>query len=101
MNKYIKFDVINGLTYLKCAIMNALADIESGEESKITLGKHVPVSYVIACAKERGWILDEDSLETNGWEHDCWINMFFKDKTIIIEGCLCEGQPTVIICDNE
>ena len=34
MHKYIKTDIEQGLKYLKVGIMNALANIESGEEKK-------------------------------------------------------------------
>ena len=34
MNKYIKTDIEQGIQYLKVGIMNALSNIESGEEKK-------------------------------------------------------------------
>lgn len=98
MNKYIKTDIEQGLKYLKAGIMNALADIESGEEDDITLGKHVPFSLVVECAENRGWIADDYNNDdmTNGWQVDCWYYMWTPNKTkyVCIESCLWQGQKT-------
>ena len=55
MHKYIKTDIEQGLKYLKVGIMNALANIESGEEKKITLNGAISLKLIFNCAKERGW----------------------------------------------
>ena len=103
MNKYIKTDLEQGLKYLKAGIMNAMADIESGEEDDITLGRHVPFSLVVECALERGWKADEYSdFDTNGWECDCWYYMITPDnKTVMIESCLWEGCPTKLMVNYD
>ena len=98
MNKYIKTDIEQGLQYLKTAIMNALADIESGEE-EIILGEFVPFSLVVKCAEERGWKEDPnmDWNWTNGWEVDCWYSMYTSsNKKVCIESCLWKGLITKI-----
>ena len=101
MNKYIKTDIEQGLKYLHTGIMNALADIESGNEKEIILGEFVPFSLVVECAEERGWTEmpyhDNDSM-TNGWEHDCWYYMRIPNTEIevCIESCLWKGQRTKI-----
>ena len=99
MNKYIKTDIEQGLQYLKTGIMNALSDIEQGEEEIIILGKFVPFSLVVECAEERGWKEDPDIDWdwTNGWEVDCWYKMITpNNKKVGIESCLWKGQKTKI-----
>ena len=96
MNKYIKTDIEQGLKYLKAGIMNALADIENGEEDEITLGNNVPFSLVVECAEERGWKKDEhNDFDINGWECDCWYYMITpNEKVVMIESCLWKGCST-------
>jgi hypothetical protein len=105
MNKYIKTDIEQGLKYLKTGIMNALADIESGKEDEIILGDYVPFSLVVNCAKQRGWITDEQQSDdwTNGWEVDCWWYMYTPDGKInvCIESCLWEGQQTTLRVNHD
>ena len=102
-SKYIESDIHNGLTFLKCAIMNALADIESGERLEIDLGDYVPFSYVVKCAEDRGWKCSNDeSLEIEGFGCDCWYYMITpKRQKVLIKSCLFKGQPTkIIICNG-
>ena len=105
MNKYIKTDIEQGLKYLKTGIMNALADIESGKEDEIILGDYVPFSLVVHCARQRGWMDDEQQSGdwTNGWEVDCWWYMFTPDGKInvCIESCLWEGQQTTLRVNHD
>jgi len=98
MNKYIKTDIEQALILLKSAINNALSDIENGVETSIELGKHVPFSYIIECAEQRGWI--EDQIK-NGWECDAWYYMLTPNcKSVCIEGYLFKGLSTKIYIDN-
>lgn len=96
MNKYIKTDIEQGLQYLKIGIMNALADIESGEK-EIILGDYIPFSLIVKCAEERGWKSVGD-FDTNGWEVDCWYTMKLPNTKIevTIYSCLWKGQETAI-----
>ena len=100
MNKFIKTDIEQGLQYLRIGIMNALADIENGNEKEIELGEFVPFSLVVECAEERGWTespyLNDDM--TNGWEVDCWYYMRIPntEKEVCISSCLWKGQCTKI-----
>ncbi len=98
MNKYIKTDIEQGLKYLRTGIMNALSDIENGEEETIVLGDNVPFSLVVKCAEERGWKEDAHmDFDTNGWECDCWYYMITpNEKYVLIESCLWKGLPTKI-----
>ena len=103
MNKYIKTDIEQALILLKAGIMNALADIESGEEEEIILGDFVPFSLVVECAEERGWKDDEYSdFDTNGWECDCWYCMNTPDgKNVMIESCLWKGCSTKLRVNHD
>lgn len=55
MNKFIPYDIHNGIVQLKCAIMNALNDIDSKEEKEINLGEYIPESLVYHCLVVGGW----------------------------------------------
>ena len=106
MNKFIKSDIEQGLQYLKTGIMNALADIESGEK-EIILGDYVPFSLVVKCAEEREWESWTDDLsedfDTIGWEVDCRYTMRLPNTgvKVTIYSCLWEGQETKLIIDDE
>ena len=83
MNKYIKSDIEQGLKYLKAGVMNALANIESGEEEEITLDGPIALKFIIDCAKERGWLTDPDmdwDCWINGWEINYWYWMITPNK---------------------
>ena len=82
MNKYIEYDIEQGLKYLKVGIMNALVDIESGEEDKIYLKGPIALSLIIKCAEERGWETDPnmDWDWTNSWEVDYFYYMITPNK---------------------
>jgi hypothetical protein len=106
MNKFIKSDIEQGLRYFRTGIMNALADIENGNEKEIELGEFVPFSLVVKCAEERGWEswsydLSED-FNTYGLEGDCWYTMRLPNTEIkvTIYSCLWKGQKTAIRIDE-
>lgn len=106
MNKYIKSDIEQGLQYLRTGIMNALADIESGEEDGISLDGPIALSFIIKCAKERGWEEDPDMDWdwTNGWEVDYFYYMITPNNKLVgIYGSLLESTHTNIevYYDNE
>lgn len=94
MNKYIKTDLEQGFQYLKSGVMNALADIESGSEEEIILDGPIALSFIIKCAKERGWKEDPnmDWDWTNGWEVDYFYYMITPNKQLVgIYGSLLEN----------
>ena len=100
MTKYIKTDIEQGLQYLKIGIMNAFADIESGEVDEIELGDFIPFSLVRKCAEERGYQQIKD-FDTNGWECDCWHYMqHTNQKAICIESNLWYGTSSIYIADK-
>ena len=99
MNKYIKTDIQQGITFLRIAINNALSDIESGEEKEIRLEAPIALQLIIECAEERGWEEDMDDWDwTNGWEVDYWYKMIHPDKNIrlSVSGSLIGGYSTII-----
>jgi hypothetical protein len=89
MNKYIKTDIDQGIQYLKVGIMNALSDIESGEEKEICFETSLPLQLIIKCAEERGWKEDMD-----GWYYTKFPN---KNIRLMISGSLLEGNTKLII----
>ena len=104
MNKYIESDIEQGLKYLKVGVMNALADIESGEEDEISLDGPIALSFIIKCAEERGWKEDPDMDWdwTNGWEVDYFYYMITPlNKKVGIYGSLLESDNVRLVVDNE
>lgn len=51
MNEYIISDIQNGISYLRCAIMNIIASDESIEV------KHLPYSLIKECLLDCGYVL--------------------------------------------
>lgn len=104
MNKYIKTDIEQGIQYLKAGIMNALVDLESGEEKGISFETSLPLRLIIKCAEERGWKEDMDDWDwTNGWEVDYCYRMIhpdIKDKCLHIDGSLLCGNTSLIIYEK-
>ncbi len=104
MNKYIKSDITHGIKYLKVGIMNALNDLEIGEEKEINFEAAIPLQLIIKCAEERGWKENMDDWDwTNGWQVDYCYYMKFPNKNIrlMIDGSLLEGNTSLIVDDNE
>ena len=100
MNKYIKTDIEQGIQYLKAGIMNALVDLESGEEKGIRFETSLPLRLIIKCAEERGWEDDHEDDWTNGWEVDYCYRMIhpdIKDKCLHIDGSLLCGNTSLSI----
>ena len=103
MNKYIKTDVEQGLKYLKVGVMNALAEIEKGED-EIVLEGPIALQLIIDCAKERGWIEDPDMDWdwTNGWEIDYFYYMITPDDKLVgIYSSLLENTHTKIEVNHD
>jgi hypothetical protein len=100
MNKYIKTDIEQGITFLKVAINNALADLEEGKEKEIRFEIPLPLQLIIKCAEDRGWEDDHDDDWTNGWEVDYYyrmVNPNIKDKCLGIGGSLLCGNTHIYL----
>ena len=102
MDKYIKTDVEQGITFLKVAINNALADIEQGKEKEIRFGAPIPLQLIIQCAEDRGWEDDHEDDWTNGWELDYAYRMVHPnmiDKCLHVDGSLLCGNTSMSISE--
>ena len=100
MNKYIKTDIEQGITFLEIAINNALADIEQGEEKEINFEAPIPLQLIIQCAENRGWEDDHNDDWTNGYEVDYsyrMVNPNIKDKCLGISGSLLCGNTHIYL----
>lgn len=51
MNKYINFDISEGITSIKVGLMNAIKSVFESQTKKIIFEKHIPVSLVLECCK--------------------------------------------------
>lgn len=103
MNKYIITDLEQAETYMRSAIMNALHDIDSGEEEEINLGRNISWNLFYNCLENAGWKVDDsyDEMEYNGWEVDFWSHWISPSgKYVTIEGSLYCGQSYTIICST-
>jgi len=102
MNKYIKTDIEQGITFLKVAINNALADLEEGREKEIKFDISLPLQLIIECAEDRGWESNPIDDWTNGWEVDYWYRMIHPNRKdyLSINGSLLCGNTSLEI-ENE
>lgn len=100
MNKYIKTDLEQATSYMRIAILNALHDIDSGEEIEIDLGPNISWNLFNDCLNEEGW--KEGDFDTNGWEIDFWMNWTSPSgKYCLIQGSLWCGQNYKIRVEDE
>lgn len=99
MNKYIKTDIEQGITFLKIAINNALYDLEEGYEREIKFEAPIPLQLIIKCAEDRGWKSNPINDWTNGWSIDYWYRMIHPNRIdyLSIDGSLLEGNTTIKI----
>ena len=99
MNKYIKTDIEQGITFLKVAINNALADLEEGKEKEIRFDIPLPLQLIIKCAEDRGWESNLIDDWTNGWEVDYWYRMIHPNRKdyLSINGSLLCGNTSLKI----
>ena len=56
MNKFIEYDIHNGITLLKCAIMNILESLDSMELDSYVFGPDISLHTVIKCMCDSGWV---------------------------------------------
>lgn len=67
-----------------------------------------PVRFDIGCpnllvksAELAGAKIDDDSLETNGWDWDWWMNGTYEDKCFVISGSGYYGHAAIAWSDEE
>ena len=102
MNKYIKTDIEQGISFLKVAINNALADLEEGREKEIRFETPISLQLIIHCAEERGWESNPIDDWTDGFEVDYWYRMIHPNRKdyLSINGSLLCGNTSLEI-ENE
>lgn len=95
MNKFIKTDIENAVIQMKAAIMNALYDIDSGEETYIDLGENISANLLFHCLEEAKWKKDSEEIKVitgNFWSY--WFSP--SGKYVQVTGCLQNGLNFVI-----
>ena len=55
MNKFIEYDIHNGIILLRCAIMNILNALDNMEIDSYVFGPNISISLVIKCMYNAGW----------------------------------------------
>ena len=60
MNQYIESDIHNGITFLKCAVMNMLHELETDKCSSIKFPFELSDEFIKQCLDERGWTIVKD-----------------------------------------
>ena len=88
MNKYIKSDIENGISYLKAGIINALRNVYYGEETEIYLGKFIPISLILECCKFFG-------LDAKLSKEDAFYKIEDKEHGIVFIHGLLTGETNI------
>lgn len=55
MNKFIEYDIHNGITLIKCAIMNILDSFNESEIDSYTFGSNISICLIKDCMYDSGW----------------------------------------------
>ena len=55
MNKFVEYDIHNGITLLKCAIMNILNALDSMEIDSYEFGEYISMNLIMNCMLDSGW----------------------------------------------
>lgn len=55
MNKFIEYDIHNGITQIKCAIMNVLDALDKMEINSYNFGPYIPLILIEECMGVSGW----------------------------------------------
>ena len=56
MNKFIEYDIHNGLIQIRCAIMNILDALDSMELDSYVFGPDISLHTVTKCMYDTGWV---------------------------------------------
>ena len=60
MNKFIEYDIHNGITQIRCAIMNILDALDKIEIDSYEFGPYISSILIEECMKQLGWKFDGD-----------------------------------------
>lgn len=55
MNKFIEYDIHNGIILLRCAVMNILNALDNMEMDSYIFGPNISIHLVIECMYNAGW----------------------------------------------
>jgi hypothetical protein len=84
MNRFIEFDIYNGITQLKCAIINILNALDSQEIAEYDFGEYISYNLIRNCMEEDDWKLNYVWISPSG--------LSFIFKTI---------ENSLILCKDE
>ena len=76
MNKYIDYDIHNGLTVLKCAVMNILYSLDSREITSYIFNPYISSTFIESCMNQCEWT----SLENSIWKTPLG-ELYYFDKS--------------------
>lgn len=60
MNKFIEYDIHNGITLIKCSIMNILDALDKMEIDSYEFGPYISPILIEECMGQLGWEFDRD-----------------------------------------
>ena len=60
MNKFIEYDIHNGVTQIWCAVMNILDALDKMEIDSYEFGPYISPVLIEECMGQSGWEIDED-----------------------------------------
>lgn len=60
MNKFIEYDIHNGIILLRCAVMNILNALDNMEIDSYEFGPYISPMLIEECMGQSGWEIDED-----------------------------------------
>ena len=60
MNKFIEYDIHNGITQIRCAVMNILDALDKMEIDSYEFGPYIPSMLIEECMGQLGWEIYDD-----------------------------------------
>lgn len=60
MNKFIEYDIHNGITQIWCAVMNILDALDKMEIDSYNFGPYISPILIEECMGQSGWEIDGD-----------------------------------------
>ena len=60
MNKFIEYDIHNGITQIWCGVMNILDALNKMEIDSYEFGPYISRVLIEECMGQSGWKMDED-----------------------------------------
>ena len=61
MNKFIEYDIHNGITQIRCAIMNILDSLNKHEIHHYNFGIYISRTLIEECMGQCGWVIEENT----------------------------------------